>query len=490
MLYFSCKRGVVLKVENIDVISAIESTRDLLKKDKNTSLALKAAFELLITVITLLINQKGLNSTNSSKPPSQDPNRKKKSKKTKATKKKPGAQKGHKGSTLEQTDSPDKVEHLTIDKKSLPQEQYTHIGFESRQVFDITIATHVTEYRSEVLEDSKGNQYTATFPEGVNNPTQYGKAVKAHSVYMSQFQLIPLDRVRAYFNDQMGLPISKGSVSNFNALANLKLQNFEAWAKKQLLNSPLNNADETGVNVNGKRLWFHLLSNEKTVLYQVDQKRGKEAMDRMGVLPDYKGIVCHDHWKPYYKYSFTHALCNAHHLRELERAFEQDGQAWAKKMQKLLCAINDEVNKTKAKKLSKTQILYYEKEYRAILTAGEKESPLMLERPNGSSRGKIKQTKSRNLLDRLIDFENDTLRFMKESIVPFTNNSAENDLRMTKVQQKISGCFRSLTGAESFCRIRSYLLTCQKNGIQPTKALELLFSDKTPDFMNEVSVTP
>ena len=478
-------------IQNIDVSAAINKARALLKEDKSTSPALVSAFELLITITSILLDQKSLNSQNSSKPPSQDPNRPRKTRKDKGEKrdqKKPGGQKGHQGFTLNPVEEPDEVEEILIDKRTLPLGDYTPIGFENRQVFDVKISLHVTEYRGEILEDQNGTQWVAQFPEGVNSLTQYGDALRAHSVYMSQFQLIPQLRVANYFNDQLGLPLSKASVQRFNQMAYKKLDLFEHWAKQTLLTSKLNNADETGVNINGKRLWFHLLSNDKVALYQVDGKRGTEAMDRMGVLPQYKGILCHDHWKPYYRYSCTHSLCNAHHLRELERAWEQDKQKWAKNMKSLLVKINKEVNDTKSKKLSENRVKYYQKRYRTILSKGAKECPLALCKTR--KRGPSKQSKSRNLLDRLREFEEDTLRFMKESIVPFTNNRAENDLRMTKVQQKISGCFRSLDGANNFCRIRSYLITCQKNGVKPTQALQMLFKGKMPAFITQEQLHP
>jgi len=470
-------------IENIDVTAAIENVRNLLKKDKTVSSALIAAIELLIVVITILVNQKGLNSRNSHKPPSQDPHRPRKTRKDKGQKrdkKKPGGQQGHPGSTLKPVEIPDEIEQILIDRRTLPPGNYTRISFEKRQVFDIEVSMKVTEYQGEILEDQDENQWVVNFPEGVNNPTQYGNEVKSQSVYMSQFQLVPQLRVTDYFNDQLGLPISKASIQNFNQAAYKALEDFEIWAKCALLNSPLNYADETGVNVNGNRFWFHLLSNDKVALYQVDEKRGAEAMDRMGILPGYRGILCHDHWKPYYKYDCIHSLCNGHHLRELERAWEQDSQKWAKRMAKLLDKINEKVKKSKTGKLSKKQIKYYQKRYRTILSQGEKECPAGV---SNGQRGRTKQSKSRNLLDRLRDFENDTLRFMKESIVPFTNNTAENDLRMTKVQQKISGCFRSIEGAKVFCRVRSYLVTCRKNGVSPTEALRLLFKGKFPSFV-------
>ena len=288
-------------------------------------------------------------------------------------------------------------------------------------------------------------------------------------------------RVQDFFSDQMKLPISKGSVINFNRDAFNRLEYFEGWAKKQLLISTLNHADETGINVNAKRLWIHNLSNNKITLYHADEKRGKENMDRMGILQNYKGIVCHDHWFSYYRYGFTHALCNAHHLREPRRAWEQDGQIWAQSMHTLLEKMNEAVKKSKNGKLSGKEIAVYQKRYRGILSAGKKECPSVGK--ERGKRGRQKQSKARNLLNRLEEFEEDTLRFMKEAIVPFTNNQGENDLRMTKVQQKISGCFRSMDGAKIFCCVRSYLMTCRKNDVGPIEALRLLFQGKLPDFV-------
>ena len=474
-----------MKVEDIDVSAAIEKVRVLLNKDKTTSPVLKAAVELIIKILLILLKQKKLNSRNSSKPPSQDPNRVRKNKKDNEEegegKKKQGGQNGHLGVTLDPVENPDEIKEILVDRENLPPGNYEHVRFEARQVFNVKITTKVIEYRVEVLKDDKGKEWMASFPEDVNHKTQYGKSVRAMSVYLSQFQLIPQLRVVDYFKDQMGLPISKASVQNFNEMAFKKLEEFELWAKNKLFCSLLNCADETGVNVNGKKLWFHLLSNDEVVLYQVDKKRGLKAMIRMGVLPNYKGTLVHDHWKSYYFFDCKHALCNAHHIRELQRAWEQDGQKWAQELKALLLEINKAVQETKEQKLEPDQIISYQQRYRSILENGSKECPLA---QNNAKPGPTKQSKARNLLDRLDNYQEDVLRFMKESIVPFTNNMAENDLRMTKVQQKISGCFRSLNGAKVFCRIRSYLLTCKRHGIEPTQALNMLFDGNLPDFMD------
>jgi len=253
---------------------------------------------------------------------------------------------------------------------------------------------------------------------------------------------------------------------------------------EQFAVSDLVHADETGINVNGKRIWLHSASNERWTYYYPHAKRGTEAMNAIGILPKFNGILCHDHWKPYYTYACTHALCNAHHLRELERAWEQDHQAWARQMKGLLEEINRAVDQS-GTNLSPKDAKRYREKYKALLKKAALECPPPDETKHAGKRGRIKRSKARNLLERLMDYEDDVLRFMENEIVPFTNNLGENDIRMTKVQQKISGCFRSMDGAYMFCRIRAYLSTCRKNGVNPSEALRLLFAGEVPYFIDE-----
>lgn len=458
------------------VSKAIQTAKSFLNEDESLSRPAKDVISSLIDVVSILSNRLGLDSSNSSKPPSSDPNRVRRQKTTKGKKRKPGGQRGHKGSRLEQVENPNVIEELLIDRRTLPPGNWKPVGFDKRQVFDIEVSFTVTEYQAEVLENESGQKFVAEFPEGVTEPAQYGTGVKATSVYLSQYQLIPQARVQDLLGTQYGLPITKGSVNNFNILAAKTLRDwdFKGWLKNQLLISPVLHADETGTNINGVRFWIHCLCNESLTYFHVDPKRGQEAMEHMGVLSHFKGQLVHDHWKPYFLYLCIHILCNAHHLRELERAIEQDSQKWAKKMKKLLEEINVEVNEAGGK-LSNKKIKQYQKQYRRILKSADKECP-----ENKTQRA---QSKSRNLIERLTAFEEETLRFMVDEQAPFTNNQGERDLRMNKVQQKISGCFRTLRGAEDFCLIRSYLSTCRKQGLHPMEALRALFSGAKPEFM-------
>lgn len=466
---------------SLNIFQTIGDAEQLLLREVQLSASDRGTIRMLIDAVTMLTNRLKTDSSNSSMPPSLDPNRPRDSKKqSPGERRKPGGQEGHKGNTLKRVSNPNETEDIHIDRRTVPRSFYQTIGYETRQVFDINISLFVKEYRAEIIEDEHGDQYVAEFPDGVRQAAQYGNLTKASAVYLSQYQLVPLERVKDFFQAQAGIPISKGSIANFNVEASLKLDGFMDWAKKQLANSPVNHADETGINIGGKKAWLHCLSNQKVTLFHADHKRGKEAMDRMGVLPLFEGILCHDHWKPYFKYSCLHALCNAHHLRELQWCVDFENQAWAGEMKNLLIEINDQ--KTTVGFVQAAEHGSFLDRYRRILAQGQAECP-KTDKPEGA-RGKAKKSKSRNLLERLQNFETETMRFMSDILVPFTNNQGERDIRMTKVQQKISGCFRSLEGADNFCRIRSFLATCIKNHYNPTDALRLLFEKKLPEFMN------
>ena len=469
-----------MTLDNINVDETVKKVTELIAREDNLSPALKASLEVLILLVSILVNRLGLNSRNSSKPPVTDPHRKKKT--TKANDRKPGGQPGHNGKTLKQVADPDIVKAIPVDRNLLPPGEYRKVGHEARQVIDLDISTVVTEYQAEVLEDQNGKKYVAPFPEGVNRPVQYGVGVKVNSVYMSQYQMIPYNRIEEQFIDQMQIPISAGSIVNFNQDAYARLEFFDTWVKEQLFGSKLIHLDETGVNIGGIRNWLHNTSNDRFSYFYPHQKRGGLALDEIGILPNYHGILCHDHWKPYFNYGQLHALCNAHHLRELTRAWEQDGQKWAEQMNTLLLEINKAVDNAGGC-LDPPESELYRKRYRKLLAEAEIECPAPEKSSKPKKRGKVARSKARNLLERLIKFEDDVLRFMDDPVVSFSNNQAENDLRMIKVQQKVSGCFRSMNGAKIFCRIRSYLTTCRKQEVSASEALRLLFQGKWPTFM-------
>lgn len=470
-----------MTIENIDVDATLRKVEKLLSEEKGLSPAVRSMIELLVLLITLLAGRLNRNSRNSSKPPSSDPNRKRESKAK--GERKAGGQKGRDGVTLKKVDNPDEVEVIKVDRRKYPRSKYKVVGYEARQVFDIKISRVVTEYRAEVVEDAKGNRIVASFPEGVTKAVQYGPDLKAHAVYMSQYQLIPYKRIQEYFEGQIGIPLSEGSIYNFNREAYESLEPFDVRAGEELAKSEVMHVDETSISKNGDRYWLHSASNSLWTYFFPHERRGTEAINSIGILPEFRGILCHDHLKSYYTYSnCTHALCNAHHLRELEGVWEDDNkQEWAKEMKALLKEINRATSDAGGI-LGTDESEKYRQRYRTILQNAEAESPPPDETNRKGKRGRVRRTKARNLLERLRKYEGDVLRFMDNKNVPFTNNLAENDIRMTKVQQKISGCFRSLEGAKIFCRIRSYLSTCRKQGVNLSRALQMLFRGELPDF--------
>ena len=285
-----------MKIDSIDVDSAINHVKQLLETERDLSPALKSALGVILLLVTVLLNRATLNSKNSSKPPASDPNRKKSHRKKSDTPS--GGQTSHVGKTLQKIDDPDEIEIITLDRRTLPKGQYTEDGFETRQVFDIDISRVVTEYQAQRLVNEKGQRFIAPFPEEVTKAVQYGNGIKAHVVYLSQYQLLPYNRIQEYFADQLHLPISEGSIYNFNRQAYEQLAEFETVSKEKLIVAPCIHADETGININGKRHWLHGTSNDQWTHFFPHAKRGTEAMNEINILPRYHGTLCHDQWKP------------------------------------------------------------------------------------------------------------------------------------------------------------------------------------------------
>jgi transposase len=472
-----------MKIENINVTEMMAQSRQMLKDNKTIPPDFAALFSILLTVLEILLTRLNKNSTNSSLPPSQDPNRKKLSQRG-DTKRKPGGQQGRMGTTLKPVETPDEIIEVPVVKSDLPPGHiYKKVGIAKRQVVEFLISKKIIEYQLEIVEDERGRRFTAQGPEGTSRPIQYGASLKATASYMSIYQLIPYGRVEEYFRDQALIPISVGTLFNINKEAYERWEGFERIALEKLRGSPVLHSDETGINVNGKRIWLHAALNDKWTLFMPHKNRGREAMDEMDILPWFQGISIHDHWLAYFAYDqCSHSLCNAHHLRDLQAAVEASpDHTWAQSMKDTLLEMNLAVQKTEGA-LSKEEAEVYRKRYRDILKIGALECP-QPEVPDKPKKGrKTKKSKELNLLERLRDFEDEALRFMEVASVPFTNNPAENEIRMTKVHQKISGCFKSFEGAQIFCRVRSFLLTSQKHGISATEALSSLFSGKLPEF--------
>lgn len=424
------------------------------------------------------------NSRNSSKPPSSDGPKKPRPRSLRSKgKRKSGGQQGHKGHTLEKTDKPDHIVNHAVDECSNCHSDLSHkpaTDVEKRQVFDLPPPSEIesTEHQVECKQcDRCGHVNKAAFPDGVNAPVQYGPRLKAIVGYLRQYQLLPSLRTCELLWDVHKVRISEGTLANILAsLDEIVAEPVEKIAQA-IQAAPVANFDETGCSVNGKRNWLHVACTEKLTHYQVHPKRGTEATEEIGILPKFSGRAIHDHWKPYFTYTTCkHGLCNAHHLRELIFVHEQHGQRWAQRMIDCLLVIKKAVDECRTDHLRKSKIRAFEALYQEALNEGYVENPLPEQAPLGEKkRGRPKKTKPRNLLERLDAYRKETLAFMYDFNVPFDNNQAERDVRMTKVQQKISGTFRTTAGANAFCRTRSYISTAKKNAVNILDAIRDAF---------------
>lgn len=432
------------------------------------------------------------NSSNSSKPPSSDgyqkPNANDKDNADSPNPKslressglKAGGQKKHKGHCLCATEKPDHTHYHKVNDCKLCGIALTDekvIKYRERQVFEpgnpgsFTVTAHLAE----VKVCPCGHRNQATFPEGVNSYVQYGSVTRAMSVYFCQYQMIPYGRAAELFADMFSLPISTGTICNFQKIAWEQLESTEEGIKAALLGSEVAGADETGMRVDGKLWWLHLFRDDRWSLYYLSKKRGREAMDAMGVLLLFTGVLVHDHWKPYFHYAVTHTLCNAHHLRELQAVLDHDGNYLAGRIIKVLrlawhlCKGFKRIGLTEMPATIRVRInrIFTRLAQRAL----EKEATVMERRRQRLGKKKTKNTKAYNLFKRLLKYQEETLRFMTNFKIPFDNNGSERDVRMAKLKQKISGCFRSEDGGEWFTRVRSYLSSAKKQGLNAFEAL-------------------
>lgn len=439
-----------------ELLRTIELLKDRVRKLENANKALEER-----------LNK---DSSNSHKPPSSDGYRKVIKNNREKSGKSQGAQKGHKGKTLKMVIDPDKViEHKVKGTCQCGKdlEQASVVRIERRQVFDLPEKLmEVTEHQVEIRQCCCGAVHQAECKEKGN--TQYGSRIKSLAVYLNQYQFVPYERLQDFFEDVIGTSISDGVLTGSNELLFEQLEKPEEQIKQALQDSKVLHNDETGMRCSGKLQWIHSSSTERYTHYSIHQKRGKEAMDAIGILPDFKGISVHDRWAPYDNYGCTHALCNAHLLRELKSVKEESGRKWAAGMITLLTSAN---NLKKENKLDATAIHSIEKQYKQIIDQGiTEEPPLVI--PAIKKRGRIKKPKPLKLLEAFIDRREQILRFVHNKDVPFDNNLAERDIRMVKLKQKISGCFRTSHGGEVFCRIRSYISTIRKQGHGVIDAIE------------------
>ena len=429
--------------------------------------------------IQKLRDQLAKNSRNSGKPPSSDGLKKPRPRNLrKKTGRRSGGQKGHKGHTLKMSEKPDHIEvhpvsqcpHCATDLGAVEP-----CGLERRQVFDIPpVRVEVTEHQAEIKVCSQcGKEVKGDFPAEVTQPVQYGPRIKAQASYLNNYQLIPWARTCELLGDFYGHAPAEALVQEANAAVVDGIAPSLEATKQQLIGSDVVHFDESGLRVEAQLNWLHVASTDYLTFYNVHPKRGQDGMKAMGVLPAFAGQAVHDCWQPYFTFdNCQHALCNAHHLRDLMFVAEQYEQSWAKEMIQLLLDIKAEVDEAPADQLSlpPERLVHFAQRYDELIAQGLAANPPPAD-PPPKKRGRKKQSPPKNLLDRLKKYKPQVLAFMYDFRVPFDNNLAERDVRMVKIKQKVSGAFRTRTGAETFCAIRAYISTVRKHGLNVIDAI-------------------
>jgi len=441
-----------------------------------TSLTIEDLYEIIraqaVTIERLeqevadLKRQLGLNSKNSGKPPSSDGLKKPPRVKSlrERSKNPSGGQAGHKGETLRQVDNPDVIQKHTVRNCAHCRARLTAAmatGVMKRQVFDIPKPRlEVTEHQALIYTCTGCHGVTkAAFPEGATSAVQYGPRVQAAAVYLSFSQLLPEDRVAETMDDLFGISLCPATVSAMGAKRAWDLKPLADSIALQVAAASVKHLDETGFRIGGRTQWLHVASTMGLTSYRVSPRRGS--------LPSLMtGVVLHDHWKPYYTMTgVDHALCNAHHLRELKALIKIEKEPWARRMYKLLikaCRTVKRAIARDAEALAARTLQRLDRLYEAIVVSGlafHRARPALLKK---GARGRQPRRTGYNLLLRLRTYKTDVLRFARNFAVPFTNNQAERDIRMMKVKQKISGCFRSQAGAENFATLRAVISTARK----------------------------
>lgn len=425
-----------------------------------------------------LERQLGKNSQNSSKPPSSDGLRKKPNSRQPGGKK--GAPKGHPGYTLHANDTPDEVilhPLISCAHCSASLENVERIAYERRQVFNLPAPrVFTTEHRVE----TKCCPYchvtqSSSFPTAVKAPVQYGESFAAWTVYLSNYHMLPLERIAQFFQDLTGYHPSEATLlSQLNTMYHA-LEPAETLIRERLLSSPVVHCDETGVRVNGKGQWIHTASNTQWTLLYAHQSRGGKAMDEMNIMPHYKGYLVHDCYKAYFKekYEFRHVLCNAHLLRDCEEIAQFDHHQWPVKMKTLLqeCWKLTREARDQDTPLKESVIREWEQKYDEILEQGRVEWSKDAVPVKTGPRGRKSKSKAANLGHRFLDHKSAIIGFLRDACIPFDNNQAERDIRMVKVKAKVSGMFRTELGAQQFARARSFISTLRKQNLSILNSL-------------------
>jgi transposase len=444
--------------------------------------ALQETIAVLLARVAELERRLGLNSSNSGKPPSSDglhkPKREPRTRSLRERSGKPsGGQKGHTGETLRQVADPNvTIDHYpeTCGSCGLALTAAMATRCSARQVFDLPEPQPliVTEYRAYRCRCGRcGRETRAPFPDGVTAPVQYGPRLLAVVVYLLHYQLLPEDRLAEAMADLFGVRLVAATIARMSRSCAGRAQGFADTVCALVKAAAVKHLDETGFRIGGRTQWLHIACTAWLTFYRISPQRGS-------LLSDVMGIVVHDHWKPYYTMEgVLHALCNAHHLRELQALVDIEKEEWARRMQRLLRRACHATHLARGVPLDPRLVAQFRRRYDIIVTEGlafhQNQPPLATPPTNGGRkrRGRPPRRTGHNLLLRLSTRKDDVLRFLDDSTVPFTNNQAERDGRMMKVRQKISGGFRSQEGARDFAVIRSLISTARKQGWNVIHAL-------------------
>lgn len=447
-----------LKAENMQLKAIIE------KQAQQIAQLLERVDEL-----TAMLNK---NSRNSSMPPSSDGYKKPAPASLREKSgKKAGGQNGHKGNGFKFIRQPDEtVEHKPCQCLGCPHAEDC-IGKvqDTRYKIDIELLTKMTAHKVLVYDCPlrNGEKLQGEFPEGLNSTIQYGNNVAALAVALNTRGMVSIGRTHELLSNVFGIPISAGTIQTMLHRCSEFVSSAVSEIKSKVIKLEIAHCDETGIRIGGKLQWVHSFSDQKWSYLAVEPKRGKDGMDKIGILTEFKGLIVHDSWAPYFRYEkLRHSLCCAHILRELTGIHENTGQEWAKTMIALLVEMKndkDELIRNERSCFSWEQLKDFLDRYDNIL----REALALNPAPEESTlkRGRKKRGKARALIERLILHKAEVCRFAEDFMIPFDNNQAERDLRMLKVKQKVSGCFRTKEGADDFMSLMTYTGTAQKHGV-------------------------
>lgn len=413
----------------------------------------------------------GQNPRNSDKPPSSEGYEKPAPRsRRQRTDRSSGGQPGHEGTTLRQVESPDEVVvQVPVACRSCGGSLAGApvVSTEARQVFDLPpITLRVVEHVLQHRLCGCGAVTMADVPVGVGAPTQYGPRLKALGTYLLAGQHLPLARTAQLLADLAGARVSQGSLQSWYMDAAAGLDGFDDVLRQRLVAADVLGVDETGIRVDGRLAWVHAARTDLLTRYTVSKRRGAEAMTEAGVLPELTPdtVLVHDFWGPYWTFDVTHAVCGAHLGRELVAACDVEGQqVWAQPLDRLLTEINRTATAARtvgADGLSPSLLATYRARYHDLIEAGWEANP----DHHRGVRSRRRRPKHVNLLDRLDTHRDEVLRYATDLRVPHTNNGSEQDIRPLKIRLKVAGCLRSISGAQAFCRLRSYLSTARKQG--------------------------